>query len=423
LSILALHYKPHQQTLDDITDGLLAAATGSSLPLPALETDAAASIDEDMDPVALSEIEKFRLRQAQRDKELAQKKLSKVSDKILAYQRQQQSASEKPAVEEKTKSSSATSYGELLIDNTGSSRSLGTRTAAPSVGERRARENDAQDDYEEAEAKRRRKQQVLRMLAGDSDALDSQPVAVKVKLAPSTSTTTMTKNALTTARADDDDDASKPKRLPVPIDYSEEELKEESNSYHYHPSAMDDDDELQDKLIKRNQTAADISAAAIATASANAMKQAQAISYASSKAAEIAAKISNDMKNLLNSPPSSSSSSRNITSEEDTQKLRQKLLVDQIPTEKNEVFAYPIDWLKADRIDVIDKSMKPWIQKKVVEYLGEEEETLISFILSKLKSHCSPENLLKELEAVLEEDTEPFVIKLWRMLIFMLLKD
>jgi len=67
--------------------------------------------------------------------------------------------------------------------------------------------------------------------------------------------------------------------------------------------------------------------------------------------------------------------------------------------------------------------MKAWITKKVVEYLGEEEQTLINFITTKLNGRCKPKELLSELEAVLDDDAEQFVIKLWRMLIFSVLKN
>ena len=90
---------------------------------------------------------------------------------------------------------------------------------------------------------------------------------------------------------------------------------------------------------------------------------------------------------------------------------------------RSALFAYKIDWSVVDSSDIVVSVMKPWITKKVVEYLGEEEVTLIAFIVAKLSSHCDPKELFGELEAVLDEDAEPFVIKLWRMLIFSVLKN
>lgn len=61
--------------------------------------------------------------------------------------------------------------------------------------------------------------------------------------------------------------------------------------------------------------------------------------------------------------------------------------------------------------------------KKVVEYLGEEVPSLVNFILAKLQEHCAPQALVAALETVLDEEVEPFVVKLWRMLIFSILRE
>ena len=62
--------------------------------------------------------------------------------------------------------------------------------------------------------------------------------------------------------------------------------------------------------------------------------------------------------------------------------------------------------------------MKPWVKKKIVEYLGEEEETMIDFILRQLNLHASPKSIVIALEPVLENDAETFVKLMWRKLIF-----
>lgn len=43
-------------------------------------------------------------------------------------------------------------------------------------------------------------------------------------------------------------------------------------------------------------------------------------------------------------------------------------------------------------------------------------------IIKKLINAETPEMILKKVEIILEEDAEEFVVKLWRMLIFELLK-
>ncbi len=60
--------------------------------------------------------------------------------------------------------------------------------------------------------------------------------------------------------------------------------------------------------------------------------------------------------------------------------------------------------------------------KRTKEYLGEEVESLTTFIVTQLKSRCQPKELLDELSTILEDDSEAFVLKLWRMLIYYSLK-
>lgn len=107
---------------------------------------------------------------------------------------------------------------------------------------------------------------------------------------------------------------------------------------------------------------------------------------------------------------------------EDPVKMKQKELADSIPVDKASLFAFPLDWTVVESHKIITSVMKPWVAKKVMEYLGEEEATLIQFILNKLTAHCHPADLLAELETVLDEDAESFVMKLWRMLTFSVLK-
>jgi hypothetical protein len=40
--------------------------------------------------------------------------------------------------------------------------------------------------------------------------------------------------------------------------------------------------------------------------------------------------------------------------------------------------------------------MKPWISKKMMEYLGAEENDLCKFIVAKISKECNPEDLLSK---------------------------
>lgn len=68
--------------------------------------------------------------------------------------------------------------------------------------------------------------------------------------------------------------------------------------------------------------------------------------------------------------------------------------------------------------------MASWVSSKIVEYLGEEEVQLRDFIVGKLREHCKPGDLLEELSVVMDVDAAlPFVLKLWRMLVYYSVKS
>ena len=62
--------------------------------------------------------------------------------------------------------------------------------------------------------------------------------------------------------------------------------------------------------------------------------------------------------------------------------------------------------------------MRPWISKKIMEFLGEEEATLVDFIVLNTQQHVQAAQMLELLQSILDEEAEMFVLKMWRMLIF-----
>lgn len=102
-----------------------------------------------------------------------------------------------------------------------------------------------------------------------------------------------------------------------------------------------------------------------------------------------------------------------ITSSEDV-----KSLIEQIPVETDALFAFPIDWRAVAQHAVVARKMAPWVKKKIVEYLGEEDATMVAFVLEKLAQQAPPREILAELRLVLDDDAEVFVKLLWRKLAF-----
>ncbi|XP_058193197.1 RNA-binding motif protein 25 isoform X2 [Rhododendron vialii] len=102
----------------------------------------------------------------------------------------------------------------------------------------------------------------------------------------------------------------------------------------------------------------------------------------------------------------------------DNQKLLDaKQLIDLIPKTKDELFSYEINWAIYDKNELHDR-MRPWISKKITEFLGEEETTLVDFIVSSTQEHVKASEMLGRLQSILDDEAEMFVLKMWRMLIF-----
>ncbi|XP_057448462.1 RNA-binding motif protein 25 isoform X2 [Lotus japonicus] len=97
--------------------------------------------------------------------------------------------------------------------------------------------------------------------------------------------------------------------------------------------------------------------------------------------------------------------------------LDAKQLIDMIPKTKEELFSYEIDWTVYDKHQLHER-MRPWISKKIQEFLGEEENTLIDYIVSSTQEHVKASQMLERLQIILDEEAEMFVLKMWRMLIF-----
>jgi RNA-binding protein 25 len=62
------------------------------------------------------------------------------------------------------------------------------------------------------------------------------------------------------------------------------------------------------------------------------------------------------------------------------------------------------------------------VGKKLKEYLGVEEQNLIDLIVRKVEKKCPPQEILDKCETFLEEIAEEFVVKMWKIIIFEILK-
>jgi hypothetical protein len=86
-----------------------------------------------------------------------------------------------------------------------------------------------------------------------------------------------------------------------------------------------------------------------------------------------------------------------LTEEERQMAVRQ--LAADIPTDRERLWAWKVQW---DFVDdaILAEQIRPFVEKKMLEYLGVQEEILVQVIEAHIKKRGSPEELVKELEGV-----------------------
>ena len=99
-----------------------------------------------------------------------------------------------------------------------------------------------------------------------------------------------------------------------------------------------------------------------------------------------------------------------------------KELIAAIPTRRDALYESAVDWEAAEAAGVLESKIRPWLAKKIAEYLGEEEPTLVEFVMTKLAERLPPAKIEAEMVQVLDDDAEMFVVKLWRLLLFEVLR-
>uniref|UniRef100_A0A5B7BM64 Putative Nucleotide-binding, alpha-beta plait n=2 Tax=Davidia involucrata TaxID=16924 RepID=A0A5B7BM64_DAVIN len=106
-----------------------------------------------------------------------------------------------------------------------------------------------------------------------------------------------------------------------------------------------------------------------------------------------------------------------VKTSENQKLLDAKQLIDMIPKTKEELFSYEINWAIYDKNELQDR-MRPWISKKITEFLGEEETSLVDYIVSATREHVKASEMLERLQSIFDDEAEMLVLKMWRMLIF-----
>ncbi|EEY15045.1 conserved hypothetical protein [Verticillium alfalfae VaMs.102] len=104
-----------------------------------------------------------------------------------------------------------------------------------------------------------------------------------------------------------------------------------------------------------------------------------------------------------------------MTEEELSKAVR--ALAQEIPSEKEGLWKWDVQWEHLDD-GIIREKLRPFVEKKIVEYLGVQEELLVEVVEEHLRKHGRPEDLVEELRGALDDEAEDMAKKLWRMVIF-----
>ncbi|EER25729.1 hypothetical protein CPC735_041730 [Coccidioides posadasii C735 delta SOWgp] len=104
-----------------------------------------------------------------------------------------------------------------------------------------------------------------------------------------------------------------------------------------------------------------------------------------------------------------------LTDEERAQAARQ--LAAEIPSDKEGLWKWEVKWEFVDE-SILGEQLKPFVEKKIMEYLGVQEQMLVDVVEEHVRKRGSPQELVEQLDGALDEEAEVLVKKLWRMIIF-----
>lgn len=101
----------------------------------------------------------------------------------------------------------------------------------------------------------------------------------------------------------------------------------------------------------------------------------------------------------------------------------QKSIFSAIPKETEELKAYNIPWEFVIKYEILPMKISQFLKKKVDAFLGEgDNSSFLQFIMNLLESKAGFGKVEENLNSVLDNDTEHFVVQLWKALIYETLK-
>lgn len=98
-------------------------------------------------------------------------------------------------------------------------------------------------------------------------------------------------------------------------------------------------------------------------------------------------------------------------------------LVDKIQSESRvNLFKMDLDVSYLRNEKTFEKKLRPWLERRVDLYMGGPQSDLVEYILRRTNSTISADALVSDLQRYLDENAEPLVERMWRMLIFELMR-
>ena len=92
-------------------------------------------------------------------------------------------------------------------------------------------------------------------------------------------------------------------------------------------------------------------------------------------------------------------------------------LASSIPNDTASLFAWPVKWAHLTS-QAIEEQLRPYVQKKIFESLGVQEEMLVEIIEGVIRDRGTPEKIVEELAGLLDEEAEGLARKVWRMVVY-----
>jgi len=67
---------------------------------------------------------------------------------------------------------------------------------------------------------------------------------------------------------------------------------------------------------------------------------------------------------------------------------------------------------------VTERVVRPWVAKKIKEYLGVEEEAMIRLVLNHVTNRLPASSLFDKIAPILDDVAENFCLKFWQVVLF-----